>query len=148
MEDFAREPRLPTPEPYAGEPGTCRSFISQCSLIFQLQPSSFSTNRLRLKYIITLLAGREREWGTALWKSGSPTCFDVQNFTAELIKVFDCSLPPASLDDLVKMATRIEKRLKLQAARHERGWCPRESTFKTPTCHLVTSRAPETRQVD
>lgn len=57
--DHAREPFLPMSHPYGGEPGTCRSFLSSCSLIFQLQPSSFST------YIITLLTGRAREWGNS-----------------------------------------------------------------------------------
>lgn len=174
-----QEPRLPTPEPYAGEPGTCRSFLSQCSLVFQLQPGSFPNDRSRVAYVITLLAGRAREWGTALWDAESPVCRDFLNFSAELVKVFDQSVqgreaarrilqtrqgrrsaadyaiefrtlaistgwnqqalydvflhglsdfiqyeiatrdPPASFDELVELATRIDKRLQLRAAGRE-----------------------------
>lgn len=32
------ESRLPPPERYSGEPGSCRAFLTQCALIFQLQP--------------------------------------------------------------------------------------------------------------
>ncbi len=41
------EPRLNPPASYSGEPNTCRSFLSQCSLTFSLQPSCFPTEPLR-----------------------------------------------------------------------------------------------------
>ncbi len=59
------EPRLNPPTPYSGEPSSCRSFLSQFSLIFTLQPSGFPTELSRVVYIITLLTGQAREWGTA-----------------------------------------------------------------------------------
>lgn len=68
------------------------SFLSLCSLVFQLQPTSFPTNRSKVAYIITLLADRAREWGTALWDANSPVCSKFQDFADELIKVFDCSV--------------------------------------------------------
>ncbi|KAJ8365779.1 hypothetical protein SKAU_G00146100 [Synaphobranchus kaupii] len=39
-----REPRLPPPEKYAGEPGGS----TQCQLVFQLQPSTFPTEQSRV----------------------------------------------------------------------------------------------------
>ena len=30
------EPRLPAPERYEGDPRSCRSFLSTCSLVFEL----------------------------------------------------------------------------------------------------------------
>ena len=45
------EPCLPPPEKYDVEPGGCRPFITQCRLIFSLQPSSFSTERTQVAYI-------------------------------------------------------------------------------------------------
>lgn len=87
----AREPRLPPPEKYAGEPGTCRSFLSQCSLIFQLQPTTFPTDRAKVAYVITQLSGRAREWGTALWEAESPCCDDYKDFSSEMKRVFDRS---------------------------------------------------------
>lgn len=87
-----REPRLPPPESYAGEPGTCRSFLSQCSLVFELQPSTFPTDRSRIAYVITLLTDRAREWGTAVWDAASPVCLSYAAFTEEMRKVFDRSV--------------------------------------------------------
>lgn len=87
----AREPRLPPPEKYAGEPGTCRSFLSQCSLIFQLQPTTFPTERAKVAYVITQLSGRAREWGTALWEAEPPCCDDFNDFASEMKRVFDRS---------------------------------------------------------
>ena len=87
----SREPKLPHPGSYSGEPGSCRSFLSQCSLIFQLQPSSFPNDRSKIAYVITLLAGRAREWGTAIWEANSAVCHDVNVFFNEMKKVFDRS---------------------------------------------------------
>ena len=69
----AHEPKLPPSQKYAGEPGTCRSFLSQCSVIFELQPTSFPSERSRVAYVITQLSRRAREWGTALWDAQSPS---------------------------------------------------------------------------
>lgn len=65
--------------------GTRNVQIVQCSAVFPDLP----TDRSGVAYIITLLAGRAREWGAALWNADSPTCFDFQTFTDALIKVFE-----------------------------------------------------------
>ena len=87
----AHEPKLPPPEKYSGEPGTCRSFLSQCSLIFELQPTTFSSDKAKVAYVITQLSGRAREWGTAMWDADSPSCADFQGFSSEMKRVFDRS---------------------------------------------------------
>lgn len=86
-----REPKLPPPQSYDGEPGTCRSFLSQCSVIFELQPTTFPSDRSRVAYIITLLTGRAREWGTAVWDNGDSCCDSLEDFRAEMKRVFDRS---------------------------------------------------------
>lgn len=86
------EPRLSPPERYAGEPGRCKSFLIQCSLIFELQPSSFPTPRSQVAYAITLLSGKPREWATREWASGAPCCFAFNLFSQELLKIFDYEL--------------------------------------------------------
>ena len=55
-----REPRLPASERYDRSPGGCRSFLTQCQLIFDLQPQTFPTNAARVAYIVTQLTGRAR----------------------------------------------------------------------------------------
>lgn len=85
------EPRLPAPPTYDGDPNTCRSFLSQCSLVLELQASSFPTERSKVAYIITLLSGKAREWATAVWDAQDACCGNFRSFTAEMRKVFDRS---------------------------------------------------------
>lgn len=85
--------RLPPPERYSGAPGSCRPFLVQCSLIFELQPSAFPSERSRVAYIVSLLTGRARDWGTAEWEKQSAICSSVKLFSDELRKVFDHVTP-------------------------------------------------------
>ena len=85
------EPKLPPPEKYSGEPGTCRSFLSQCSLVFELQPTTFPSERAKVAYVITQLSGRARERGTALWEARSPSCGNFEVLAAEMRRIFDRS---------------------------------------------------------
>lgn len=63
-----QEPCLPPPERHSGNFGTCQGFLSQCSLIFELQLSSFPSDRLKIAYIITLMSGRVLSWAMAVWE--------------------------------------------------------------------------------
>ena len=85
----ASEPRVSPPERFSGEPGSCRPFLIQCSLAFELQPSAFPTERSKVAYIISLLTDRAKLWGTAEWEKQSPACSSAEMFSAELRKVFD-----------------------------------------------------------
>lgn len=87
------EPRLNPPAPYSGEPNSCRSFLSQCSLTFSLQPSCFLTEKSKVAFVIMHLAGLAREWGTAMWDNEYDCCSSYKVFLAELRKVFDRSAP-------------------------------------------------------
>ncbi|KAK3515956.1 hypothetical protein QTP86_020264, partial [Hemibagrus guttatus] len=51
------EPRLPPPQRFSGDPSACDGFLTQCSLTFDLQPSSFPSDRAKIAYVITLLSG-------------------------------------------------------------------------------------------
>ena len=87
------EARLPPPERCSGAPGSCRPFLTQCSLAFELQPSAFPSDRARVAYVISLLTGRAKEWGTAEWQRQSPICSSFLLFSKELRKVFDHATP-------------------------------------------------------
>lgn len=95
VEDFvqptpaSREPRLPPPERYVGDPGTCRAFLSQCSLIFELQPSLFPSDHSRIAYLITLMSGRALSWAMAVWEQQFAIYLCLEDFIAEVRKVFD-----------------------------------------------------------
>ncbi len=53
-----REPRLPAPETYNGEPNLCRAFLVKCSMFFPLQPQTFATEESKVALALTLLSGK------------------------------------------------------------------------------------------
>ncbi|RXN17605.1 Pol poly [Labeo rohita] len=83
------EPTVPTPPPYDGDPKACRPFLSQCAITFTLQPTTFATEAAKVAFVITLLTGKAREWGTTVREKQAPYC---ATFELEMIKVFDCSV--------------------------------------------------------
>lgn len=80
-----REPRLPPPETYAGDPGSCQSFLTQC------EPTTFPSEESKVAYVITLLSGKARDWGTAMWTNRVDIQSDFKLFSEEMRKVFDRS---------------------------------------------------------
>ena len=63
------EPRMPLPDWYSGEPGSCHTLLTQCSLLFNLH----SPPSTPVTYFITLLAGKAHAWGMAFWPL-PPSC--------------------------------------------------------------------------
>ena len=84
-----REPLIPAPERYDGDLGLCRSFLLQCSLVFELQPLTYPTDKARIAYLIGTLRGEALAWATAVWERGSATCSDYSAFTEEMRSIFD-----------------------------------------------------------
>uniref|UniRef100_A0A3B5AA76 Retrotransposon gag domain-containing protein n=1 Tax=Stegastes partitus TaxID=144197 RepID=A0A3B5AA76_9TELE len=82
----ACEPFVPTPERYSGELSSCRAFLTQVSLVFEVQPLSYSSERLKIAY---LLSGGARDWGASIWEGQSRCCYSYQLFVTEMKKVFD-----------------------------------------------------------
>ncbi len=77
------EPRLPPPKPFSGNANSCGGFLTQCSLTFELQPSSFPTDRSKIAYIITLLADKALSWASAVWESQDVCCGTYALFVEE-----------------------------------------------------------------
>ena len=85
----AREPFIPAPERYAGDMGTCRAFLIQCSLVFDQQPLTYPTDRSRIAFVFGLLKGNALAWASALWDSGSQASDNFDLFVTEMRRVFD-----------------------------------------------------------
>lgn len=83
-----KEPFVPAPEPYAGDLGPYVQFILNCSLVFELQPSSDPSDRAKIDFVNNLLRRRAAKWATALWSRVSPVLSSFESFTTELRKVF------------------------------------------------------------
>ncbi len=62
-----REPRLPAPEAYNGEPNLCRAFLVNCSMFFSLQLQTFATEESKVALVLTLLSGKAALWGRRLY---------------------------------------------------------------------------------
>ncbi|MGL5565874.1 MAG: DUF4939 domain-containing protein [Plesiomonas sp.] len=86
------EPRVNNPSGYAGEPTECRAFLIQCEVVFSLQPQTYAEDRVRIAYVLSLLTGRAREWGTSVWEAEAACCRRYRLFKDEMIRVFDRSV--------------------------------------------------------
>lgn len=77
--------------PYSGEPNTCRSFLSQSSLTFLLQPSCFPIEWSKVAFTITLLVEKQEngEWPYGIMNRTAVPPFE--SFLEELRNVFDCT---------------------------------------------------------
>ncbi|XP_072134918.1 uncharacterized protein [Mobula birostris] len=84
-----REPHVPEPEHYAGDLGKCRGFLLQCSLVFEQQSSTYSTDKSKIAYIMGLLRGSVLAWATAVWDNQPEIYSSFATFVAELRKIFD-----------------------------------------------------------
>ena len=81
--------RLAPPERFSGDLGQCKSFLTDCEMHFELFPHAFPTDRARVAFMISHLAGRARAWATAEWARGSPLCSSLQDFKVALNRTFD-----------------------------------------------------------
>ena len=79
----------PLSECFNGEPSTCRAFLAQCALIFELQPSSFPLDRSKIAYLIMLMSGRALTWATTIWVQQPAICASLEGLVGEVRKVFD-----------------------------------------------------------
>lgn len=86
-------PHLSRPERFSGDSDNCCAFLVQCGLHFELQASSFQSERAKVAYIISHLTGRAEAWATAEWARDSPVCNSLRGFTETLSKIFDHTTP-------------------------------------------------------
>ncbi|TWW59148.1 hypothetical protein D4764_06G0006780 [Takifugu flavidus] len=84
----APEPQVGAPERYSGDPEGCNPFLTNCSILFALQPYTFTSEAAKVAFTINHLTGRACLWGTAEWERGTPACSSFQTFSTELRKVF------------------------------------------------------------
>ena len=84
-----REPFVPALECYNRNVGICKSFLFQCSLVLELQPLTYSTDRAKKAYVLGLLTGRARAWGTVLWHNPLTVSATFDQFSTNMMSVFD-----------------------------------------------------------
>ena len=84
---------LSKPARFSGDSESCRSFLVQCGLHFEMQAASFPTDCAKVAYMISHLSGRAEAWATAEWARNSPVCDSVDTFKEKLSKIFNQSTP-------------------------------------------------------
>uniref|UniRef100_A0AAZ1XNQ6 DUF4939 domain-containing protein n=1 Tax=Oreochromis aureus TaxID=47969 RepID=A0AAZ1XNQ6_OREAU len=78
----------PQPEPYSGEPGPYGTFLLKCDLAFTYSPHTFTTDSVKLAYLVAKLQGKVLSWAEAyLSVHPLPTC-SYDEFLGEFKKTF------------------------------------------------------------
>ena len=60
------EPRVPTPERFAGDRRKYRAFKNACTLYFVLQPRTFCSEAVKVGFVISLLSDEPQAWARSL----------------------------------------------------------------------------------
>ena len=66
------EPFIPIPARYSGVLGICSQFLHHCSLVFDQQPLTYSTDKSKIAFIMSLLSDKAFAWALAVSDSNSP----------------------------------------------------------------------------
>lgn len=88
----APEPKIGHPERFDGDPDKVDPFLTACRVQFNLQPRTFSTEPVKVGFVINHLTGRAMLWGAAEFDRQTPACNSFTTFAAELRKVFGTGL--------------------------------------------------------
>ena len=81
--------RLANPVRYSGEPGRCKTFLTECDMHFEFSPQHFLTDRSKVGFMISNLGGRAQVWATAEWDRDSRICQTLQEFKQAMRRTFD-----------------------------------------------------------
>lgn len=76
-----REPQVPMPEHYSGQPGRLRDFLLAVQTIFEIQLSRFGQDRTKILFVGTLLDGPPLSWFRAL-REEKPEPIQMQSFVS------------------------------------------------------------------
>ncbi|KAK3524878.1 hypothetical protein QTP86_011080 [Hemibagrus guttatus] len=75
------------PAPYSGSED-CNGFILQCSLVLEMQPHLYPTERSKVAFIISQLRGQALLWAESLWSQNSPVTQSYAGFVDHFKEVF------------------------------------------------------------
>ncbi|CAJ0934476.1 unnamed protein product [Ranitomeya imitator] len=82
-------PRLAKPPRYNGDPKSCRGFLNQCRLHFELLPQHYPTDRSKVAFLISHLEGDALAWVNPLWERNDPLVSRLSEFLETFRLVFD-----------------------------------------------------------
>ncbi|XP_073488849.1 protein LDOC1-like [Aquarana catesbeiana] len=83
------EPRVPTPERFAGERSKYRAFRNACELHFALQPRTFSLEATKVCFVISLLSGEPQTWAHHLLEQKSVSLDSLEAFFLAMSQLYE-----------------------------------------------------------
>lgn len=83
------EPRVPTPERFSGNRKRFRAFKNACLLYLALQPKTFSSETVKVGFIIFLLSEEPQAWAHNLLEQKSPLLNSVETFFESMGRLYD-----------------------------------------------------------
>ncbi|KAK3550725.1 hypothetical protein QTP70_003955 [Hemibagrus guttatus] len=78
----------PNQHPTLAWPEDCNGFILQCSLVLEMQPHLYPTERSKLAFVVSQLRGRALLWAESLWSQNSPVTHSYIGFVEHFKEVF------------------------------------------------------------
>ncbi|KAI5609351.1 hypothetical protein C0J50_9522 [Silurus asotus] len=81
------------PAKFSGEPSESRGFLMQVNLYIEMQPQRFPTERSKVAFFISLLAGKAKAlaWAQSLWEAAGPVANAYAPFRAHFLEVFSAA---------------------------------------------------------
>ncbi|KAK3556238.1 hypothetical protein QTP70_006922 [Hemibagrus guttatus] len=76
------------PVPYSGSAEDCNGFLLQCSLVLEMQPHMFPTERSKVAFLITQLSGKALLWAESIWSQNHPAVQSYSSFVDHFKEVF------------------------------------------------------------
>ncbi|KAK3520635.1 hypothetical protein QTP70_029419 [Hemibagrus guttatus] len=76
------------PAPYSGLAEDCNGFLLQCSVVLEMQPHMFPTERSKVAFVITQLSGKALLWAESIWSQNHPAVQSYSSFDDHFKEVF------------------------------------------------------------
>uniref|UniRef100_A0A9J8BTX3 ribonuclease H n=1 Tax=Cyprinus carpio carpio TaxID=630221 RepID=A0A9J8BTX3_CYPCA len=76
------------PAPYSGSAEDCSGFLLQCSLVLEMQPHLYPTERSKVAFVISQLQGKALLWADSIWTQNNPVIQSYSSFTDHFQEVF------------------------------------------------------------
>uniref|UniRef100_A0A9J7X2D2 Retrotransposon gag domain-containing protein n=1 Tax=Cyprinus carpio carpio TaxID=630221 RepID=A0A9J7X2D2_CYPCA len=76
------------PAPFSGSAEECSGFLLQCSLVLEMQPHVFPTERSKVAFVISQLKGKALQWADSIWTQNYPVIQSYTNFVDHFREVF------------------------------------------------------------
>uniref|UniRef100_A0A3Q3EDV5 Retrotransposon gag domain-containing protein n=1 Tax=Kryptolebias marmoratus TaxID=37003 RepID=A0A3Q3EDV5_KRYMA len=84
----ARDVVPPNPDKFSGEVGECGGFLLQCSIAFNRSPQSFTQDRAKISFILSLLTGKALQWAEARFSNINDYGCSFDEFLVEFKQTF------------------------------------------------------------